>query len=362
MRKRLVLFGVTAFLLLTGLVIGFLQWMGKPLYSPGSVRKQQQLGSSLEPPAQEAGAGAAGFLTVAPDIRLFHFAQGQGPTVLVLHGGPGFPAHSPWPGLAPLSDRWRFVYFHQRGCGASTRPVHAFTGGSYFQNVLELDRRLGLAEQIADVERIRRILREEKLLLVGHSYGAFLASLYAAEFPERVKGLLLVAPSDWVVLPQKDGGMLKQVRHLLPRQRRTAYDDFLRRYFDYGSIFARTEHELAELNRELLPFLAEAAQKRGWTIPVDSLAAGDNAGWMVHATYFSMGRSHNFAGALAKVRAPVLIVHGGQDIQSERASRRYQSYFPQARFEVIAGAGHFPFSGETSAAFSALAASFLGSR
>ncbi len=49
-----------------------------------------------------------------------------------------------------------------------------------------LEQTLGISAQVADIERIRRILGEEKLIMVGHSFGGFLASLYAAEFPEHV--------------------------------------------------------------------------------------------------------------------------------------------------------------------------------
>jgi len=54
----------------------------------------------------------------------------------------------------------------------------------------KLDQTLGLGAQIADIERIRQILGEDKLILVGHSWGGFLASLYAAEFPEHVTALI----------------------------------------------------------------------------------------------------------------------------------------------------------------------------
>ena len=44
-------------------------------------------------------------------------------------------------------------------------------------------------ETAATIERIRRILGRDRLTLVGHSFGAFLAAMYAAEFPDRVEAL-----------------------------------------------------------------------------------------------------------------------------------------------------------------------------
>lgn len=65
-----------------------------------------------------------------------------------------------------------------------------------------LEQTLGLGAQIADIERIRRLLGDEKLILMGHAWGGFLALLYAAEFPDRIDALILVFPADVLVMPQ----------------------------------------------------------------------------------------------------------------------------------------------------------------
>ena len=87
-----------------------------------------------------------------------------------------------------------------------------------YQNMTELDRTLGLGAQIADIERIRQILGDDKLILIGHSWGGFLASLYAAEFPEHVEALILVSPANTLVMPQPDADsdLFASVRARLP--------------------------------------------------------------------------------------------------------------------------------------------------
>jgi pimeloyl-ACP methyl ester carboxylesterase len=59
--------------------------------------------------------------------------------------------------------------------------------------------------------------------------------------------------------------------------------------------------------------------------------------------YFSMGRKYDRRDALKKVSAPVLVIHGENDIQPERASRAYSGAFPNSTFRLIKRAGHFPF-------------------
>ena len=61
-------------------------------------------------------------------------------------------------------------------------------------------------EQVADIERVRRLLGQERLTVIGHSFGGFIATLYAVEFPERVDRLILVSPwLPWYSPPPGDG-------------------------------------------------------------------------------------------------------------------------------------------------------------
>lgn len=333
---------VVVLVLLAVAIYGIYWSMGRPLYTPGMVKGGETLAAPLEPPS--SATQDPGYLEVAPGIRLRYFTDGGGPLALVLHGGPGFAMHKPWEGLTPLGTRLTFLYYHQRGCGESSRPIDRFPTGTYMENIRALNRTLGLAEQIADIERIRRIQKQDKIVIVGHSFGGLLASLYAAEFPDRVRAMILVAPADLVVMPSSDGGLYEQVRSLLPAPMKASYQDFLRRYFDFGSIFQKDEASLAALNREFIPFYEAAARAKGVPIPAGSSPQNDNGGWMVTASFFGLGRHHDYRDAVEKVKAPVLIVHGGLDLQPEKATRNYLAYFPHAKFVILPRSGHFPFA------------------
>lgn len=219
--------------------------------------------------------------------------------------------------------------------------------------MLTLDQTLGLGAQVADIERIRRILGEEKLILIGHSFGGFLASLYAAEFPEYVAALILVAPADVLKMPAEDGGLFALVRERLPEDMRPAYDDWQKRYFDYGAIFSKSEAELAALNDEFKPFYYAAAPNSSFP------EQGKTGGWVAHAIYMSMGQRHDYRAAIKNVTAPVLVIHGSDDLQSEEASRAYAEAFPNAQIRVIEGAAHFPFHSQPET-FAAIVNDFIG--
>ena len=336
MKKKVIaiVFALGVLVAVGGIALWWL--MGQPLYQPGMVRSERNLRGPLTPPSQTV---AESYWQVEDDIRLFYYTHGAGQPVLVIHGGPGYPIHRPLAALEPLTDRYQFHYYDQRGCGRSTKPFDRFASQNYYANMTELERTLGIGAQVADIERIRRILGREKLILLGHSFGGFLATLYAAEFPERVQALVLVAPSGLLVLPDAEGGFFDRIRERLPEEEREAYDQFLSAYLDFGGVFAKSEDELAASNRRVGEYFLTASGEQ----PAEALS--DNGGWMVQAMYFSMGKRHDYRAALRSVQAPVLVIHGENDLVPERVSRGYVGAFPNARLHVVkdgkARAGHF---------------------
>jgi proline iminopeptidase len=218
-----------------------------------------------------------------------------------------------------------------------------------------LERTLGLGAQIADIERIRQILGQEKLVLVGHSWGGFLAALYAAEFPQNVEALILVAPANVLVMPQPDQGsdLFASVRANLPDDQLAAYDAFMDTYMDFNSLFEKSEDDLVEMQAQFGEYYAQTQEA---AFPQQ----GRPGGWMAWAQYLSMGQRHDYRAPLAQVQAPVLVIHGADDLQSESASRMYVEAFPNAEFAVIQGASHFPFE-EQPDRFAQVVSTFLAS-
>ena len=74
-----------------------------------------------------------------------------------------------------LSDRWRVIALDQRGHGGSARP------GSYSFELMRDD----LARFITNLGMVRPVL-------IGHSMGGTVAYLYAEEFPDSVRKLVIV--------------------------------------------------------------------------------------------------------------------------------------------------------------------------
>ena len=246
--------------------------------------------------------------------------------------GPGIPYADSWKGFKPLEDSYRFYYYHQRGAGKSTRPIDRLTE-SYPKNVAKLDLTLGLAAQIADIERVRRILGEEKLLLIGHSFGGFVASMYASEFPERVEKLVLVAPADVLTAPDKENSIFDLPKKIITDKELEEYNKLVSEYFDFRNIFSKSDSDLVELNQQVGKYLLRGF---GYDYDTSILEKGPKpGGWSTFAAFFGIGTSPNFTKVVENITAPTLILHGAGDLASLRGSRMYEKFIPNTRFVLL---------------------------
>ena len=212
-------------------------------------------------------------------------------------------------------------------------------------------------EQLRDIEAFRLASGVDTLTLIGHSYGGFLASLYAAEYPDRVKNLILIAPAEVLRMPMKHSeGLYGSVRDRLPAEKREGFDSFMKRFFDYGRIFEKSERELQELNAEFIDYYSSAY---GGGVPEESLYDIDDiAGWGQHALYFSTGQRYDLSAQMEKIRAKALILTGTGDLASESEILETYGRIPGAEHRRLE-AGHFPFE-ENSDDFAGVVAVFLG--
>lgn len=101
------------------------------------------------------------------------------PPVLVLHGGPGGDHRCLLP-LEALADRYHVVFYDQRGSGLSERVG---------------EDRLKLADFYAELDAVvDHFGRGRTVSLIGHSWGAMLASGYVGQHPEKVDHVVLAEP------------------------------------------------------------------------------------------------------------------------------------------------------------------------
>ncbi len=104
--------------------------------------------------------------------------KGQPPVILV-HGGPGHSSLSFKNSFDFLAADRRVIYYDQRGSGNSQvkpRPAD-YT----------------IEHLVDELEALRHdVVRTEKIILVGHSFGSALVQRYALKYPQRVAKMVIV--------------------------------------------------------------------------------------------------------------------------------------------------------------------------
>ncbi len=107
------------------------------------------------------------------------FGNTDAPVLVVLHGGPGAD-YRYLLGLSALSDHYRVVFYDQLGSGLSERvPASQITVDSF----------------VADLDAvIQHFSPKRPVHIVGHSWGAMLASAYAGAHPDKVDRMVLAEP------------------------------------------------------------------------------------------------------------------------------------------------------------------------
>ncbi len=318
---------------------GLRYWMGKAMFVPGSVEERlAALGESLDPPGAQDREGPR--WAVAPGVELTHFAVGAGKNVVVVHGGPGLPPGMPW-SAAQSGDGIRWHFYHQRGAGSSSRPIVEPPQGGTWRAIQQVEGRLGMAQQLADLERIRRILGAGKLTLVGHSFGGLIAALYAAEWPERVDRVVLVSPASLLEMPiPEDQNLFALVGKRLEGPARAEFEAYLKRYFDFPALLALGDDQLSSFYSEFSRYFALTG---GLPQAPSSEPRPRPAGYGIAALYLSLGRHHDWNSVLQRVTAPTLVLAGRDDMLGLAGSRRYAEGIRGARLEIVERAGHFPF-------------------
>src|SRR5512143_903595 len=121
------------------------------------------------------------------DVRLFFDVDGaklvpdgpamrERPTLLLLHGGPGFDHSSYKPAMAPLAGAAQLVYLDHRGNGRSDRGT---------------PEQWNLAQWGDDVRAFCDALGIEKPVVLGNSFGGMVAMAYATRHPDHPGKLVL---------------------------------------------------------------------------------------------------------------------------------------------------------------------------
>lgn len=110
------------------------------------------------------------------------FGNPDDPIVVAIHGGPGADYRSILNCRNFADDGYYVVFYDQRGSGLSERH----DANVYTMQVFIDDLKAVIEYYISD--------QEQKVILMGHSWGAMLATAYVDQYPQEIAGLVLMEP------------------------------------------------------------------------------------------------------------------------------------------------------------------------
>ncbi len=260
------------------------------------------------------------------------YEAGSGPTVVFLHGGPGDNHRSMRSAAEPFVSHFRCLLYDQRG-----------TGGSQLERLD--DTTLHTDQFVEDLEALRLYLGEERLRLVGHSWGATLALCYAIAHREYVERMALIGlgPLDDEMAAVASANR----RAHLSAPERDEYEELSRQRrvaLEAGDAEACRAIDAQRMKLSLRsaifsPAIADAhavehLREMGDLYLVSRVNQQVSRSW--RQTWNGIG------DRLKRVTAPTLIVYGYQDFEPITQAYRLKEHLPHAQLCFINECGHVP--------------------
>ncbi len=271
-------------------------------------------------------------------LRLFVDIEGPGlvpdggamrekPTLILVHGGPGADHTLYKPAFSRLGDLCQIVYYDHRGCGRSEDgPRESWT----------------LAQWGDDLKALCDTMGIEKPIVLGTSFGGFVAQAYATRHPGHAGKLILVTTAAKVDF--------EQIYAAFAKFGGDAAEKAARDYWSNPCDATRAVY------RELCLPLYSARPDRADTSWLTRAITRNQTGVHFNGPANEQGRM-DFRAALATVDCPVLVMGGEEDpIMPIAFSETIAASLPSGlvRFERFPRCGHAIVPDDPDAAFAAI--------
>ena len=259
---------------------------------------------------------------------LFCRDVGDGPPIVVVHGGPDFDHCYFLPELDRLADAFRLVYYDQRGRGRSAAGVRP-------EDVT-------LSSEIDDLNRVRSRFGLESVAVLGHSWGGVLAMEYAIRHPDRVSHLLLLdtgpaSADDWRSF--REGLAGRRPADVDAMRAIASTDAYARGDLEAEAAYYRIHFRITVRRPDHLELLV-ARLRSNFTEQGVVLARA-----IEHRLYEDTSQSADWDlfPALRRLGVPTLVLHGEDDFVPVEFAARIAEAVPGARLSVLPDCGHFTF-------------------
>lgn len=266
---------------------------------------------------------------------------GEKTPIIYLHGGPGGCIRTEMiEALKPLSDSGHDVYFYdQIGSGHSERLAAI---GEY-----------SVERHQRDLREIVSIIGAEKVILIGHSWGALLAINYLQDYDETVERIILSGPGPILPINYRlaneiapDSLSLITPEYSNKKGNKKAQNWRSRLMTQWAYSF----HSKLASDKEADDFFTylnqELSKSTTCTIEKERKKYAGGGGYYTHImTVKSFQNVADKREKLKTLNTPVLIIRGQCDNQKWGFAKEYLDLFSNSKLEIIKGSGHDIISG-----------------
>ena len=275
--------------------------------------------------AAAAAAPEAGQTFETGGVTIYYEVIGGGSAtpLLVVNGGPGFD-HT----YVHCSNAWdllarnrRVVFYDQRGNGRS--------------GALKEGQSCLLADQIDDLDAVRARLGAEKVDILGHSWGGYLAMAYAARHAEHVAHLVI---ADSAAPKIQDTAFL--FKNIFPET--VARED--------GLAFAVELGDPAAISADLHEYMSMLFYTREAREAMLARTSSLSYSQKVNKSVWNDLQRFDLNPELAKFRFPTLVITGRYDFNvAPSVAWAIHRAIPGSEFAVFEKSGHLPYCEESEA-------------
>ena len=238
---------------------------------------------------------------------------GSGFPLIVLHGGPGLDHTMFRPYLDALGDEYRLLYVDERGQGRSQRVDPAT---------------LSLEVFARDVDLLAETLELDRFALLGHSFGAIIATYHATELGTATAYVISAGGDSSDALDADVQASLDA----LGKDGKAIADSW------EAEKTVETDAQLKELLRDQLPFHFHGQPPPGYL--EDSVGSPEVLRYFANMGYGAF----DYRPRLNDVDKPTLVIVGEHDrTTTTRAARVLHEGIPGSELHIVPGAGHMSF-------------------
>jgi proline iminopeptidase len=249
------------------------------------------------------------FDVVGSSLQPTEEAMQPKPTLIALHGGPGIDHSAFRPDFDPLGELAQLIYVDLRGQGRSARQSN-----EYYQVGI-------MADDIAD---FCAELGIEKPVVLGVSFGGFIALSLAVRHPELLGGLILCS-----TVPAARGYDLDALEQLAGKE--------LREIAGKEWVGRASEEEMRRFQAEVLPHYWQYFQPEYLNV-FSKTILNEEIGPYMQA---KLGTEYDVRAQLGSITIPTLVLHGRYDwVCPFTEAQQMAEQIPHARLHILEHSRH----------------------